>query len=269
MPWQLIIAGAFTLALLVAAAASAVEDQTAIIVPSRIKAFQPGETLTYSISWSSLVTAGIVTTEVQGDRLPDGREGIVFAVTGRTKGVLDAMFPVYDTVRSLFDPQSMVNLTYRLTESYGKKKRRREMVFDHSNNTVLSRLNDDKPETLAVPENTLDGLSMLYVLRMREDFREGKIFTLPVHDSSKNWSVEIHTLGRERVTTPAGEFSTIKIETHPTYRGVFLNKGVVFIWLTDDARKIPVLAKGSLKVGSFVFTLTSIKSQVSRNEAAP
>jgi hypothetical protein len=132
----------------------------------------------------------------------------------------------------------------------------------------VSKLNDDKPETLMVPENALDGLTLLYALRMRDDFTEGRTFTLPVYDSGKNWSVEIHTLGRERITTPAGEFSTIRIKTYPTYQGEFMNKGVVFIWLTDDARKIPVLAKSTLKVGSFVITLTAIKPRVS-NDATP
>jgi hypothetical protein len=82
---------------------------------------------------------------------------------------------------------------------------------------------------------------------------------IDVHDSGKNWAVEVQTLGKEKVKTRAGEFATIKVRTYPKHEGVFMNKGVVFIWLTDDSRKVPVLMKSTLKVGSFVFTLTDMK----------
>jgi hypothetical protein len=61
------------------------------------------------------------------------------------------------------------------------------------------------------------------------------------------------------VRTPAGDFSTIKVKTRPLYEGVFLNKGEVHIWLTDDRRKVPVLMKSKIKAGSFVFTLNDMK----------
>ena len=82
---------------------------------------------------------------------------------------------------------------------------------------------------------------------------------IDVLDSEKNWSVEFQVLGRERLKTPLGEFSTIKVRTYPKYKGVFLNKGEVFIWLTDDSRKVPVLIKSKLKVGSFVLSLAEMK----------
>ena len=193
--------------------------------------------------------------EVREEKLPDGREGLKFVVTGRSVGLLDKVYPVNDSVESIFDPQTRESLSYRLRESYGVKKRRRELAFDHARNIVVSKLNDDPVETLAVPEHVQDGLSMLYYLRTREDFVVGKIFTIEVHDSSKNWSVEIHTLGREKLKTPMGQFATVKVKTYPKYQGAFINKGEVFIWLTDDNRRVPVLMKSKLAFGSFVFTL--------------
>jgi len=94
-----------------------------------------------------------------------------------------------------------------------------------------------------------------------EDFSRDKTIVFDVYDSGKIWSVEVYTLGREIVKTPAGQFSTIKIRTYPKYKGVFMNKGEVFIWLTDDSRKVPVLMKSTLAVGSFVFTLTEMQRE--------
>ncbi len=234
------------------------ENQPIASLQLNIEAFFPGEILTYDISWSRMISAGTATMEIKEEKLPDGRDGLKFVVTGRSVGLLDKFYPVNDLVESIFDPQTREGLSYRLRESYGGKKRHREMVFDHARNIVVSRLNDGTTETLAVPEHVRDGLSMLYYLRTTENFVVGRIFTIDVHDSGKNWSIEIHTLGRERLKTPMGEFSTVKVKTYPKYQGVFINKGEVFIWLTDDKRRVPVLIKSKLAFGSFVFSLTGM-----------
>ncbi len=240
----------------------AAEELTFAPAPPGIQAFRAGETLTYKVSWSKILTAGTATMKVETIHLPGGREGrevLAFSVTGHTSGLIDKIYPVNDTVMSVFDPLIMQSLSYSLRESYGGKKRLRVMTFDHAKRTVVSRLNDDPPETLDTPDPVQDGLSCLYSIRAMTNFSIGRIRTIDVVDSGKNWSVEIHTLGREKVKTPAGTFDTIRIKTRPTYQGVFLNKGEVFLWLTDDSRKVPVLMKSKLKVGSFVFTLTEMK----------
>jgi len=249
---------ALTLGLALVPVVFAADNQPIASLTPHIDAFFPGETLTYDISWSRMISAGTATMEVKEEKLPDGRDGLKFVVTGRSVGLLDKVYPVNDSVESIFDPQTRESLSYRLRETYGGKKRRRDLAFDHARNIVVSRLNDDPAETLAVPEHVQDGLSMLYSLRTREDFVVGKIITIEVHDSSKNWSIEVHTLGREKLKTPMGEFATVKVKTYPKYQGAFMNKGEVFIWLTDDNRRVPVLMKSKLAFGSFVFTLTAM-----------
>jgi hypothetical protein len=235
---------------------SSAEEQTAAAVQPRIEALQPGERLTYNITWSNIVTAGTAITEIKEETLPDGKKVLMFIVTTHSAGLVDAFYRVDDRLRSVFDPGIMQSLTFSLNENHGKRKRRRELVFDHVKNTVISTLNEDPPETFAIPDQTQDALSSLYYLRTRDDFIVGKPIIIQVHDNSKNWSVEVHTLGRERVTTPAGTFATIKVRTFPKYEGVFMNKGEIFIWLTDDSRKIPVLMKSTITIGSIVSTLT-------------
>ena len=239
-------------------AAFSAENQQAAPIP-QIRAFFPGETLTYDVSWSEVVSAGTAIMEVREEKLPDGGMGLKFVVTGRSVGLLDKVYPVDDLVESVFDPRTTESLSYRLKESYGRHRRLTEVAFDRTRNIVVSRLNKDPEETLAVPEHALDGLSALYAIRLHEEFVAGKVFTIDAFNSSKNWSVEIHTLGREKLKTPLGEFSTIKVKTYPKYEGVFRGKGEVFIWLTDDSRKVPLLMKSKLAFGSFVFTLTEMK----------
>lgn len=262
---QLLTAGIFAticgLGLLLVPAAFSSEQQPSTPPPVQIKAFQPGESLSYDISWSKMLKAGTAVMEVKSERLPDGREVLRIAVSSHTVGVVSKLYQLGDTVQSVFDPRSMQSLSFSLRESHGKKTRRRDLVFDHERKTVTIWLNNDPPETVAIPDRLQDSLSSLYYLRTREDFIVGRPITFDAFDSDKSWAIEVQTLGRERVRTPAGEFSTIKVRA---YRGLFMSEGEVFVWLTDDVRKIPVLIKSKIPIGSLVFTLTSLKTEGNR-----
>ena len=44
-----------------------------------------------------------------------------------------------------------------------------------------------------------------------------------------------------------------------------MHKGEIFIWLTDDAGKVPLLMKSKIAIGSVIATLTELK----QGEEAP
>ncbi len=223
-------------------------------------AFARGEKLTYVISWSKIIDAGIAVMEVKNTTTADGRKAYQFVASTHSVGVLEQFFPIRDVVESLVDAHELYSFSFNLKESHGSKKRKRTIAFDHDNKTALFRLNDDPPETYSIPKGIQDALSSLYYVRSRHDFLVEKPIIVDVFDSGKTWSVEIYTLGRERIKTPAGEFDTIKVKTYPKYEGVFMNKGEIFIWITDDDKKIPVLMKSTIALGSIVATLTKIET---------
>ncbi len=248
----------FALAFMAASAAFSAEKKTVIVPPPpAVEAFLPGEALTYTVSWSKALKAGTAVLEVRGEELPDGREVLRFIVASRTEGLMGKVYPLGDTVQSLFDPKNRQSLAYSLEARHGKRTRRRELVFDHAKRTVVSRLNDDPPMVLGVPAQVQDALSALYYLRTRNDFAVDRPMIIDVFDGRANRSIEVLTLGREKVTTPAGEFATIKIRAGG---GIFLGEGEVIVWFTDDVRKVPVRIKSSISIGSIVFTLKELRS---------
>lgn len=221
-------------------------------------AFEPGEKLTYSVSWSKIVDAGVATMQVNAAKTPEGSPAYELISQTNTIGFVDKIFPVKDSVESLVDAEDFWSIRFQLRESHGSRKRERDMVFDRSKQTVTITKNGET-EVFSVPERVQDALSSLYYVRMREDFTPDKPIVVDVHDNGKTWSIEVQTVGKEHIKTPLGEFNTIKIKTFPKYEGVFMNKGEIHIWLTDDARKIPVLMKSKISIGSIVATLINIQ----------
>jgi len=219
--------------------------------------FESGEKLTYNISWSNIFQAGTSVMEISDERTRDNRAAYRVVSTTQSSPLITAFFPVLDIVQSVFDAHDLSSLSYDLNESHGRKKRRRSMVFDPANKTVREAVNG-REEIFSVPGRVQDALSSLYYLRAQKVFSSDRPIVIAVHESGKNWSVEVQTLGREKIRTSLGEFDTIKVKTYPKYEGVFQNKGEIFIWLTDDARKIPVRMKSTITIGSIVATLTNI-----------
>jgi hypothetical protein len=133
------------------------------------------------------------------------------------------------------------------------------MTFNHKDGTVAV-LSDGQQNTYPIPADVQDSLSSLYYVRTKQDFIIGKPIIVDVHEDGKNWAVEVQILGREKVKTSFGEFNTIKLKTYPKYEGVFQNKGEIYIWLTDDTRRIPLLMKSTISIGSIVSTLVDMRT---------
>ena len=221
--------------------------------------FGPGEKLTYHISWSNILQAGTAVMEVRDDEGTHGSVRYRIISTANSVGMVAKFYKVADRVESIIERDDLHTIAFRLDQNHGKRTKKRYMAFDRSKGTVQVS-EDGRHDNYPVPDDVQDALSSLYYVRTRQDFLVGKPIIVNVHDDGKTWAVEVYTLGREKLKTVLGEIDTIKIKTYPRYEGVFQNKGEIFIWLTDDARKIPVLMKSTISIGTIVTTLVEARA---------
>lgn len=227
--------------------------------PTSRRPFGEVEELTYRVSWSNIFSAGSATLEVRKEKTPEGLPVYRFVSKARSTGIVNTIYPVRDTVQSIADAGDLSSRWYDLAQKRRKRQRHKEFQFDQAAGTVKV-IRDGHEETFSVPPRVADPLSSLYYLRSRDDLNVGATIVVDVHDSGKNWAVEVQVLGREKIETPLGEFNTIKIKTYPKYEGVFQNKGEITMWITDDDRRVPVLMKSSVSVGTVVSTLVGMKT---------
>ena len=230
----------------------------ASLIASPSSPFHPGEKLTYRLSWSNILSAGTAVLEVRAEPSKDGRELLRFVSTARSIGMVDTFYPVRDTIQSVYDLGARESLAYTMDQSHGKRKKQREYLFDQVAHKVAFTENGFQV-ALDIPPHAQDALSSLYYVRMADDLVPGRTVTVQVFDGGKNWSVDVQVLAREKVKTPLGEFNTIKLKTYPKYEGVFMHKGEIFIWVTDDAHRIPVIMQSTITIGSIMANLTEMK----------
>ena len=105
----------------------------------------------------------------------------------------------------------------------------------------------------------LDILSALFVARLRGVAENG--LTLPVFDNGKRYRLEVLFLGRETLDLPpplGRKVPTVIIEPQLLDgTGPFMREGRLKIWLTDDARRIPVRMLSRVPVGAISADLES------------
>jgi hypothetical protein len=102
-----------------------------------------------------------------------------------------------------------------------------------------------------------DPLSAIFYLRTVKDWENAPV--LNVTDGKKTYQVRIRVLGKETVETALGFFETIKIEPVIQDMEIIFDKkkdGKLYIWLTDDEKRIPVKMKSELAFGSIQVLLT-------------
>lgn len=181
-----------------------------------------------------------------------GRPVWKFELSAVSNDFLSKFFLVRDYMVSWVDPKTFRSLRFEKHTVEGKRARDELTEFDYENGVA-----HHEGETVRLNDATLDTLSSVYFLR-----------TLPL-DGEKPpelavFSGQTHTLrvevqARERVQTPAGTFSTIRVEPKSS-GGSLIGKGKnLVLWLTDDERRIPVQIRSKLKVGTLIGRLKTIE----------
>lgn len=218
-------------------------------------AFTIPERLVYDISWSG-ITAGTATQEI----LRDG-ESLRMVSTARSAAWLSAFFTVDDRIEALMSPGSSqfplgLPATYSEKVREGPTRRHKLVTFDHrQRQAVVEDLLGKTKVSFPVTAITYDSLSCFFFARMQK-MEPGTSFYVDIFDGKRLHNTEVKVIGRETVKTGLGAFSTVLIMPILKTEGIFSKTGDIRIWLTDDARRIPVKMRSKVKIGSITATLT-------------
>ncbi len=223
--------------------------------PPRLDALK-GERLEFRVRWG-VIPAARASLEV----LEAGGGRIRFRAKARTLPYIDALYPVRNRVESTVLPGSVRPLRYfkHAKEGWGKP-RRVEVLFDPERGTARYFRNGALRKELLVPPGVQDPLSCFYAYRTMP-LPDDRTVTFDITDGKKLVTGTVRVLGRETVRTPAGTFRTVKVEPRIEGIGGIFKKSPgarIFIWLTDDGRRMPVKLQSEVIVGAFTAELVAV-----------
>ena len=221
---------------------------TFIILPATLRAQDPvpfgdGEMLNYAIKWG-FITAGYADLSVQPEIWNDQKVYHIIS-TARTNKFMDALYKVRDKNESIVSREPFCSLKFIKDLNEGKYRDQEEVIF----NQTAGKSIYPNGEEIDMVTGTVDVLAALYYVRIL-DLQIGKELTVPSCNNKKNYQLVVKVVRREKIKVAAGEFDTIMVEPKLMQAGIFMNKGRLFVYLTDDRRRIPVLLRSKIAVGS-------------------
>ncbi len=237
--------------------------------PSEVRAaskedlpFVPGEKLSYDVSLLGLRTAE-ANLQVSGT----AKEGFRFTADGRTVGASDSLLGLRQSATCSVDDSLIPSLCRFSSEKRGGL-RRRELRFDQNTGNVRERtLEDGKRDDKEIHfdsglADVQDGLSGLYLLRSQLPDEVGDTVTFRSMRKGKPITISA-TLDRfEVVTTPAGTFQAAVMDLKILETQEADATTAASVWLTTDARRLPVKMTAAAPVGKLEAMLTSAHGTV-------
>jgi hypothetical protein len=215
------------------------------------QAFTKGETLDYSLTWLKVTggTARMTVTQPADDHF------VITSVAHSTPR-FSRFFRVRDRVETTLAREDFSTLRYvKQLDEDGDKIEEVTTV----ENGIATRTRK-KVKKVAVPRPVFDPISVIYYLRT-VDLSPGKSHDITLVADGKVYTVNVRVVRRETIQTPAGRFSNVMVEPQMKSGGVARSERM-FIWYSDDDRRLPVRIRTEVKIGAITATLRGFKSGV-------
>lgn len=231
--------------------------------------FPQHQTLTFTVDWR-VFTAGRAVFQLDQD-------GPLMKVqaSADTVGATNMIYQVIDRFQSSFNMATGCSAGFSKQTQEGRRKVNSDLVFTPGANApapvaggqpvlgtqVLTERNVMKNTTKTqqgqIPACVTDALSGIFYVGSQK-LTVGQDFKLPLADALRTVAVTMKVEAREDVKTPAGTFTTVRVQ--PTAdAGVVKNRGTITIWYSDDARHLPVQIRAKMLWGTITFHLQSVQ----------
>lgn len=217
--------------------------------------FAVGETLTFDVSWSSYLTAGSATLTVKERKPSYGSQAYYLVAEGRPTPLLAKLYDLYYKADSLLDVYSLLPQRGSIYSEEGNRHRMKVTVFDQLKHRAQYEVQTRTvvKKEFAIAPFSQDALGAVYVLRAIA-LKQGDKFSIPICDAGLTYRVQMSVGAIETVKTGIGEIRAWRIT--PTLPSSDQARRLT-IWISDDARRLPVRMQAQLAVGSFDLTLRS------------
>jgi len=215
------------------------------------------ERLTYDLSWTG-IPVGTASQSITADG-----DTLQIKATFKSNAWLSSFYPVENQIETtlLKRPGQFPGEVrqFRMHFREGGRVRNRGITFNHAAGNALFKDYLTGEEATAVTRpGTSDVTSAFYHAR-HLPVAPGDTISLPVMDGKEPYLLEVRVLETEKLRTIFGRVETLVVQPMVRPEGTFEAKRGIKLWITNDARRIPVKLQTKVTVGSVTATLTGIE----------
>ncbi len=203
------------------------------------------EKLLFNISWGAWHYRWIEAGQATLDILPtESPKHVRFQSLAWCNAFFQKIYPVRDTIYSLINREGLYPIRFHKTLHEGSYNAKVDIWFNQEKGVACS-----KDTVVYNPALMQDVMSAFYFIRCQK-LDGKKTIELKAISGKKIYDLRVLIHGREEIEVPAGRFKTVIVEPVLKDDGIFKAKGKLTIWLSDDARHMPVKMASKIAVGS-------------------
>ena len=243
--------------------------------------FELGEELLFEAEFSRSLLRSIDVADLKfrATRTPETPSVLSFSADVSSKGFFARLFNLKfrERVESTVEPASFTVQKTIILDEQGKRVRATESTFDRSKGQMTWTSRDPNNPS-AEPRHAVtefsgqlqDVLSAIYFIRT-QPLAVGKSFDIFIGDGGKVYTIPVRVVEKRKVRTILGRIDVLRVnpELFGPDRLIEKEKGEFSIWITDDARHIPVASRVKTDYGTFEIKLKRIVTQPVESSQKP
>ncbi|MBF0426506.1 MAG: DUF3108 domain-containing protein [Magnetococcales bacterium] len=213
-----------------------------------------GERLEFNIHWQGVPAGRATLTYATLDDPASKSTRYALVANLLSIGPVDWIYGVNDTltVRGVRSDKGFASEHYLKVQRQGQRQRRAEYTFLREKNQATLQKNDDPLKTFdEIGATTNDPITAFYHLRASPTLKPAadKI-ALSVLDGDRWYAAEVTVGPAEKLFTSLGWFQAFPL--HPLLQSseLFRQQGDLTVWVTDDARHLPLRVETKVRIGS-------------------
>jgi hypothetical protein len=242
-----------------------IEDTEGFIGRRPIKdPFHVGEKITHEAYYNLFgFTAGVLTLDTLPFVQVNGRKAYQFALGLKTSKLFNTVYSIEDQVETLVDYELWLPRLYNMHVKESSQLREGRSYFDfqnlkaHYDEKKVSKKKgaEEKTQEWDILPYSQNVFSIIFYMRLFA-WRDGKDYSFRIANDNENLVFKGRVVAREKLDTDIGPMNAIKIKPEIILKGSFKPVGDIFIWLSDDDRKIPLRIESKIKIGTIVSEIT-------------
>ncbi len=215
--------------------------------------WRSGESLTYSIDWGLVHAAESTINVVEKPHYWEFHLHLV------SKGAVDTFFPINDWFWSFTGKNPWRSLEYGEDRSEGNRRIKERTRVDYDKKIALrEKWTKGGTDRIVFTQDQLDDIgSMLYTFRTGTWKKSDRRPVIAYESHQVKTGEAVCTGIFLRKFDPWPEQEVIELTCDPTGETKAKQKGRLVIWITNDARRLPLRAHLYFKYGTFEISLTN------------
>jgi hypothetical protein len=223
--------------------------------------WRTGETLTFDLDVLGVVKTGILQLSVE--RPISGGKIVPLRARAKTDSAVENLKRFTGVALSWIEAETLLPERYRdETDEDGVRKVSDARLLPRRREVAIEQQLGDRKTRIAIPRagEMLDPLSALARLRAAR-LAPGDRFCFDLVANRRFWRLEGSVAAKtEKVDTPAGRFDTLRVDAiaRRTDRSGAPERPV-HLWISRDARRLPVAVVSEVDVGPVRATLSAVR----------